>query len=425
MIHNVIYTVHKLTQKLRFDAKARMSKIPLTADLVKETVCPKERAKWDIFDTNCKGLMLEVRQSGGKTYYLRYTDQRGRIRQMKLADALDITLSQARTLADKARAKIAMGDDPIAKKQAARQVPTFAVFIEQRYLPYVKGYKKAANSDVSYLNNQILPVLGKKYLDEITKKDIIDFHHGLKAKGYKPGTCNRSLILLRYAFNLAIRWEIPGIKANPTKDVPLFDDHDGKRDRFLSPEETHRLFEAVQQSSNPMLQYIITMLILTGARKREVLDCRWEDLDLDKRQWRIPTTKAGRPRYVPLSSGAITLLANVPHDARCPYVFANPKTKKPYESIFNSWNTARKKSGLSEVRIHDLRHSFASFLVNAGRSLYEVQRILGHTQIKTTQRYAHLSQDTLLEAADAVGNLIGAAPLPAAPSPAQLGYRGV
>ena len=425
MIHNVIYKAHKVTQKLHFDVKARMSKIPLTADFVKETVCPKERAKWDIFDTNCKGLMLEVRQSGGKTYYLRYTDQRGRIRQMKLADAQDITLSQARTLADKARAKIAMGEDPIAKKQAARQVPTFAEFIEQRYLPYVKGYKKAANSDVSYLNNQILPVLGKKYLDEITKKDIIDFHHGLKAKGYKPGTCNRSLILLRYAFNLAIRWEIPGIKANPTKDVPLFDDHDGKRDRFLSQEETQRLFVAVQQSSNPMLQYIITMLILTGARKREVLDCRWQDLDLDKRQWRIPTTKAGRPRYVPLSSGVITLLANVPHDARCPYVFANPKTKKPYESIFNSWNTARKQAGLSEVRIHDLRHSFASFLVNAGRSLYEVQRILGHTQIKTTQRYAHLSQDTLLDAADAVGNLIGATPLPASTSPAQLGYRGV
>ena len=425
MIHNVIFTVHKATQKLRFDAKARMSKIPLTADLVKETVCPKERAKWDIFDTNCKGLMLEVRQSGGKTYYLRYTDQRGRIRQMKLADAQDITLSQARTLADKARAKIAMGEDPKAEKNSLKTIPTFAEFIAQRYLPYVNGYKKAANSDVSYLNNQILPVLGKKYLDEITKKDIIDFHHGLRAKGYKPGTCNRSLILLRYAFNLAIRWEIPGIKSNPTKDVPLFDDHDGKRDRFLSPEETQRLFVAVQQSSNPMLQYIITMLILTGARKREVLDCRWEDLDLDKRQWRIPTTKAGRPRYVPLSSGAITLLANVPHDSRCPYVFANPKTKKPYESIFNSWNTARKQAGLSEVRIHDLRHSFASFLVNAGRSLYEVQRILGHTQIKTTQRYAHLSQDTLLDAADAVGNLIGVTPLPAAPSPAQLGYRGV
>ena len=335
-----------------------------------------------------------------------------------------MTLAQARELASQYLLQVAVGDDPKARKREAAETPTFAEFIEQRYLPYVKGYKKSWNSDVSYLNNQILPALGKKYLDEITKKDIIDFHHGLRSKGYKPGTCNRSLILLRYAFNLAIRWEIPGIKANPTKDVPLFDDHDGKRDRFLSQEETQRLFMAVQQSSNPMLQYIITMLILTGARKREVLDCRWEDLDLDKRQWRIPTTKAGRPRYVPLSNGVLTLLANVPHDERCPYVFANPKTKKPFESIFNAWNTARKQAGLSEVRIHDLRHSFASFLVNAGRSLYEVQRILGHTQIKTTQRYAHLSQDTLLDAADAVGNLINTPVLPN-PSPGQLGYRNV
>lgn len=426
MIHNVIYTVHKVAKKLLFDAKVRMSKIPLTADFVKETVCPKERVKWDIFDTNCKGLMLEVRQSGGKTYYLRYTDQRGRIRQMKLADAQDITLSQARTLADKARAKIAMGEDPLAKKQADRLVPTFAEFIEQRYMPFVKGYKKAANSDDSYLRNQILPVLGKKYLDEICKKDIIDFHHGLKAKGYKPGTCNRSLVLIRYAFNLAIRWEIPGIKANPSKDVPLFDDHDGKRDRFLSQEETQRMFEAVQKSSNPMLQFIISMLILTGARKREVLDCRWEDFDLERRQWRIPITKTGRPRFVPLSNGVLALLANVPHDENCPWVFANPKTKKPYQSIFITWNRARKQAGLSDVRIHDLRHSFASFLVNAGRSLYEVQRILGHTQIKTTQRYAHLSQDTLLDAANAAFQMVGSSPAIEPPIPPnQLGYRNV
>ena len=209
--------------------------------------------------------------------------------------------------------------------------------------------------------------------------------------------------------------------------MPLFDDHDGKRDRFLSQEETQRLFEAVQRSCNPMLQFIIPMLILTGARKREVMDCRWEDLDIERRQWRIPTTKAGRPRYVPLSSGVITLLANLPHDQSVPWVFANPKTQKPYQSIFATWNTARKQAGLSDVRIHDLRHSFASFLVNAGRSLYEVQRILGHTQIKTTQRYAHLSQDTLLDAADAAFQTVGNRPVivDAGQTPASLGFRGV
>jgi integrase len=368
-----------------------------------------------ICDSLCKGLQLERLGLGRGRWRLRYVNNRARRQCHTLGDAPALTLSNARELANKIRTQIALGNDPAAEKKVVKTIPTFEEFATERYLPYVKGYKKSWPSDVSYLNNQILPVLGKKYLDELTRKDIIDFHHGLKAKGYKPGTCNRSLILVRYAMNLAIKWEVVGLKTNPTKDVPLFDDPDGKRDRFLTQEETARLFEAVQKSPNPMLQHIIPMLILTGARKREVLDAKWEDFDLQRSQWRIPTTKAGRPRYVPISAGVVNLLACIPRND-CPYVFANPKTGKPYVSIFNGWNTARKQAGLAQVRIHDLRHSFASFLINAGRSLYEIQKILGHSQIKTTQRYAHLSHDTLLDAANIVGDLIAKAP------PAQLGY---
>ena len=155
------------------------------------------------------------------------------------------------------------------------------------------------------------------------------------------------------------------------------------------------------------------MLILTGARKREVLDARWEDFDLERRQWRIPTTKSGRPRHVPLSDGVLQLLTSLPHREKG-WIFANPKTGKPFVSVFISWNTARKLAGLADVRMHDLRHSFASFLVNAGRTLYEVQKILGHTQVKTTQRYAHLSQDTLVDAANAANLAVGAVMLPVA-----------
>lgn len=149
------------------------------------------------------------------------------------------------------------------------------------------------------------------------------------------------------------------------------------------------------------------MLILTGARKREVLDSKWEDFDVERKQWRIPMTKTGRPRHIPLSDGVITLLKTVPRKAGVPYVFANPKTGLPFRSIWNSWTTAREAAGLEDVRLHDLRHSFASFLVNAGRSLYEVQKILGHTQVKTTQRYAHLAQETLLDATNAVSGILG------------------
>lgn len=383
-----------------------MPKLLLTSFVVSSTACPQEQRKIDLFDTQTKGLMLEIRATGGKTFYLRYQDNRGKTRQLRLADTRDASLSQARILADKARNNIAMGDDPAKAKVELKLVPTFTEFMSERYMLYVKGYKKSWISDDCYLRHHLLPVFGKKYLDAITKNDVIAFHHGMMAKGYAPGTCNRCLILLRYAMNLAVRWEIPCVTKNPTKDVPLFDDHAGKKERFLSQKEAQRLYEAVQTSDNPMLQYIIPMLILTGARKREVLDAKWEDLDLIRKQWRIPVTKNGKPRHVPLSDGVLQLLASVPHDD-CSWVFSNPKTRKPYVSFFASWNTARTKAGLADVRIHDLRHSFASFLVNAGRSLYEVQKILGHTQVKTTQRYAHLSQETLIDAANAAGNAAG------------------
>lgn len=385
-----------------------MPVIALSANMIRTTTCPANKGKIDLFDANCKGLLLEVRASGGKTWYLRYTNSRGKQHQLRIAHASDMSLDQARRKADELRGQIALGIDPAAEKVTLRAVPTFANFMAERYMPFVKGYKRSWMSDDSYLRNHLLPALGKKHLDEISKHDVIAFHHGMRAKGYALGTCNRCLILLRYAMNLAVRWEIPGVTANPTKDVALFEDPN-KKERYLSQEEAQRLYEAVHQSENPMLQFIVPMLILTGARKREVLDSKWEDFDLVRRQWRIPVTKTGRPRHVPLSDGVLQLLAAVPHDNDCAWVFPNPKTHRPYVSFFCSWDTARTRAGLADVRIHDLRHSFASFLVNAGRSLYEVQKILGHTQVKTTQRYAHLSQDTLIDAANAAMNAMGVA----------------
>jgi len=378
-----------------------MPVVTLTANLIRTASCPPGKGKVDYFDDRRTGLLFEVRASGGKTWYLRYTDARGAQRQHRIANAGDMSLDQARKAATELRGQIAIGNDPGVLKAELRTVPTFATFMAERYMPFVKGYKKSWDCDDSLLRNHLLPALGKKYLDEITKHDVVVFHHGMRAKGYAVGTCNRGLILLRYAMNLALKWEIPGITKNPTKDAALFENHN-KKERFLSNQEAQRLYEAVKKSDNPMLQYIVPMLILTGARKREVLDAKWEDFDLIRRQWRIPTTKSGRPRHVPLSEGVLQLLDSIPQGKGCDPVFANPKTKKAYNSIFFSWNRARKSVGLGDVRMHDLRHSFASFLVNAGRSLYEVQKILGHTQIKTTQRYAHLSQDTLLEAANVV-----------------------
>jgi integrase len=388
-----------------------MPTVNLSPQVVKDASCPKDKRKCDLFDSNCKGLMLEIRATGGKTYYLRYQDTRGRTRQLRLALEQDVTLLQARKLAEKKRNLIALGQDPCEEKEQAKKVPTFAAFIEDQYLPYVKSYKRSWDTDVSLLKNHLLPRFGKRYMDEITRQDIVKMHADRKASGAAPGSANRLLIMMRYIFNLTLKWEVPGIKVNPCKGIPLMEENN-KMERYLSVDEAERLYRAVCKSENTMLKYIVPMLILTGARKREVLDAKWEDFDQGRRAWRIPISKSGKARHVPLSDGALALLATMPRDMNCKWAFANPDTDMPYVSVFCAWNTARKSVGLSDVRMHDLRHSFASLLINSGRTLYEVQHILGHTQVKTTQRYAHLSQDTLLAAANSATVALGAAMMP-------------
>ena len=398
-----------------------MPTVNLSPQVVKDASCPKDKRKCDLFDSNCKGLMLEIRATGGKTYYLRYQDTRGRTRQLRLALEQDVTLLQARKLAEKKRNLIALGQDPCEEKEQAKKVPTFASFIEDQYLPYVKSYKRSWDTDVSLLKNHLLPRFSNKYMDEITRQDIVKMHSERKASGAAAGSANRLLIMMRYIFNLAVRWEVPGIKANPTKGVPLMEENN-KKERYLTVDEAQRLYEAVCKSQNTMLQYIVPMLILTGARKREVLDAKWEDFDFARRIWRIPMSKSGKPRRVPLSDGALNILSTMPRDMKCEWTFPNPDTKKPFVSIFCAWDTARQSVGLGDVRVHDLRHSHASFLVNAGRTLYEVQHILGHTQVKTTQRYAHLSHDTLLDATNSVNTALGGMFVPmVSASPVEIG----
>ena len=260
------------------------------------------------------------------------------------------------------------------------------------------------------IRNHLVTKLGDKRMSAISPSDVAVFVEAMKAANYAPGTCNRALVLLRYGFELALRWKVPGIESNPVKEIKNLKD-DNKIERFLTQEQTVRLLAAVRQSESEMLQHIVLFLIYTGARKREVLDAKWQDVDWNQKSWRIPKTKSGKIRHVPLSSGAIELLQNlklrveanslVSVDLTKP-IFANPKTGEPYVSFFYSWNAARIRAGLPELRVHDLRHSFASFLVNAGRSLYEVQELLGHADIRTTSRYAHLSRERLFAAVEAV-----------------------
>jgi integrase len=373
----------------------------LTQQFVQSSnLCPAGTSKVDYFDTKTSGLILKVLRSGRKTFYLRYDDNRGKKQEKKLGSADVLSLSDARRMATDKLAALAMGEDPFEQQALLKSVPTFGAFVADSFMPYIKGYKRSWITDESHLRNHILPALGHLYMDAITRRHLVDLfseHRGT----HKPGSTNRIIILCRYIFNCAIRWETDGVTRNPTAGIPLYQENN-KRERYLTEAEAQALFDALQESDNPSLQYIIAMLLLTGGRKREVLDCKWSDFDLENRIWTVEFNKTGKPRYIPISDGLMTLLQQIPRYNGCDWVFPNPRMMKPFVNIFSSWDTARKRAGLPEVRIHDLRHSFASFLINSGRSLYEVQKILGHTQVKTTQRYAHLSQDSLIAAANTV-----------------------
>ena len=383
-----------------------MPKVNLSAAFVAQATCPDGKSKADYYDTSITGFVLEVRRSGGKTYHLRYRDQHGTLRQHKLGDTRQVSFEQARKAAQKLRARVVLREDPAEERRAVRSVPTLKAFAEKQYLPYVETYLRRPETHEGRLRLHLLPKLGDRHLDEITQQDVIDLHKAKRSSGLSPAYSNQIVTLLARMYTLAQKWGIPGAEKNPAQGVPLFQVNNAK-ERFLSMDETQRLLAVLEESGNPQLKYIVPLLLLTGCRKRELLDAKWEDFDLERRIWRIPMSKSGKSRHVPLGETVLKLLGQVPRWEDCPYVVPNPETRLPYRNIFVAWDTARRAAGMPELRLHDARHSFASYLVNAGRSLYEVQRILGHAQASTTMRYSHLSQKTLLEAAEAAAGAAG------------------
>jgi integrase len=239
----------------------------------------------------------------------------------------------------------------------------------------------------------------------VRKADVIAMHQAIKNAGYAAATANRLLVLTRFMFNCAIRWEILPTGSNPTAGVEAFPDN-GARERYLSSAEVRRLFAELDRTRQRQVADIVRLLLYTGARKAEILNATWANVDLERGLLTVPVSKSGKPRHVALSEAAIEVLTRQPRRDGLPWVFVNPKTRKPPVSIFTAWDTIRKKAGLPDVRLHDLRHSFASFLVNEGRSLYEVQRLLGHADAKMTMRYAHLSPKAMVEAANVVGRTL-------------------
>ena len=389
----------------------KMPKQMLTDLYISEVSCPINKTHVEIFDSELRGFYVDVLASGRKSFRLRYRIKK-KLRVVTLGDAQILSTLEARQLAVNLLRQVNLGVDPHAPLITTSS-PLLKDFFVEKYLPYIKSYKRSWNTDESMIRNHLIPQLGNMEMGSIKPPDIAVFVERMKSEGYASGTCNRALVLLRYGFALAIRWKLSGIDSNPVKEIKNIKD-DNKIERYLTEVQTRELLHAIRQSSSEMLQYIVLFLIYTGARKREVLDARWRDVDWAQKSWRIPKTKSGKVRHVPLSTGAMKVLEHLRLKVRKGFledqaIFANPNTGDPFVSFFYSWNNARVRAGLPDFRIHDLRHSFASYLVNAGRSLYEVQELLGHADIKTTSRYAHLSRERLISAVEVVPQIeIGA-----------------
>ena len=379
-----------------------MPKAKLSKSVVdKLSALESERLYWD---TSVIGFGIRVKPNGTKSYVVQYRNKStGRSRRKTIGRHEPLlSFSQAKDIATGLLADVLRGQDPVREAQELREAPTMGELADQ-YLELHAVPKKRAKSianDRSMLNRMILPRLGNHTVAEIGHKDIQSFHNNHKATPYQA---NRAISLLSKMFELSIKW---GMRSdNPAKGVTKY--HEEKRHRWLSDSEVDRLMLALDDHSNQKAANAIRLQLLTGARIGEVLTSKWNDFDIDRGVWIKPShhTKQKRTEHLPLSGAATALLTAMQanDDTLSTYVFPGCRKDKPMSDLKKFWRSVVKAADIEDYRIHDNRHTHASHLVSRGASLAVVGRLLGHTNPLTTQRYAHLADDPLRDAAELFG----------------------
>jgi integrase len=385
-----------------------MAKILLNSNFIKHNlICPPDKRRIEFCCNEISGFFVEVRittQSKG-TFYLRYKDQYAKTCTVKLGLITNMSLNDARTKAKQLRADVALGKDPKADLLKRKSLPTLADFFSEKYLPYIREHRRTFGNDLIMFDKHINNEFGNLRLNEITRSAVERFHIKLRKSGLAASTCDHYAKMLRRMLNLAVDWEV--IESNPLARITLFNE-DNKLERYFNNDELSRLLHVLKHDENRMVSDIIMFLLSTGARLGEALTATWANIDIANKTWRVnaSVSKSKRMRAIPLNKAAIEVLKAVGTQGEFEHVFINTKTGNPYVCIKKTWSRIRDEAGLGNFRLHDLRHNYASMLVNSGRTLYEVQHILGHSDPKVTQRYAHLSTDTLHAAVDAASDLL-------------------
>lgn len=376
-----------------------MPKANLTHAFCLAAECRAGSKKTDYYDDAVTGFVLECRSTGGRTFYLRF-DHNGRQKQLKLAAFGDAPFAQIRKRAERLRSEIVLGEDPSARKAAARAVPTYADLAVQ-HLADARLHQKSHATTEMYLRRHIVAKWGKVRLTDIDGRAVAQWLSDKAAEGLAPGTVVKIKAIFGRSFELGARWGIAGCERNPVRGVPS-KPLNNARERYLNADEAARLIAAAEQSRNPLLASALGLLLLTGMRVSELLSTRWEHVDIDRRTLFVPTSKTGRSRYVPLANAAVVIIEGLPSKNGGVFLFPSPKNPgRHLTTIKHGWQTARDLAVLPGLRIHDLRHSAASFMVNSGVDLFAVGKVLGHANVASSARYSHLAQDTLLAAVEA------------------------
>lgn len=371
-------------------------------------ICPSGRSQIEFTDEGgVRGMyvLVSAANPGQGTYYLRYKDNTGKTCHQKIGRTSDITLAEARKKAKTLKSEINLGADPRAEAKARKEVPTFDQLWEQ-YESYAKPRLRSFDRYEQLYRIRIKGKFGKMRLNQISRHMVQLFHTELLAEGLAPATCDHHLKLMKHMFNLAHDWSLFD-GPNPVSRAKMAN-ADNKVEHYLDHAELERLLTVLRTDENRPVCLIAMYLLSTGARLNEALSAKWCNVDIDNRVWRIPASnsKSKHIRSVPLNDSALDVLKQLDTKGQFEYLFINKQTGQPYTTIMKVWTRLRNKAGLPHLRAHDLRHNFSSMLVSSGRTLYELQRILGHANPVTSQRYGHISSAALQDASNSASKII-------------------
>jgi integrase len=306
-------------------------------------------------------------------------------------------------------AEVRTGSDPAGARKERRDAVTVVELADRFEKEHIAVHLKESTAKEYRRNLRrfILPVLGRHRVTDVTRADVAKFHHDLR---HIPYQANRNLEIISKMFNLAEMWGLRPDGSNPRRHIRKYPEQN--RERFLSAGELRRLGEVLGEMEAERLELAsaiaaVRLLVLTGCRLNEIMKLRWEHVDLAKGVLRLPDSKTGA-KVVHLGNAAVDVLRGVERQPFNSYAIAGTCAGQPLSDLQPFWQRARARAGLKDVRLHDLRHTFASVAVASGQGLPMIGKLLGHSQVQTTARYAHLAGDPVRAAANNVSEAVAA-----------------